>query len=138
MSLERTKPEHAAEHGSHRTRWLAVLGIALLTGGVVLATSTLPKQQAAAPVDTGPALAPYVLEPEVVIQPSAETEEPEPQPHPATGVPQRLVVPKLGIDAPSWVGAVHRASGTVALLLAVFVIAVMAWTFLKGSQFLGQ
>lgn len=111
MSLERTKPEHAAERGSHRTRWLAVLGIALMTGGVVLATSTLPTQQAVAPVDTGPALAPYVLEPEVVIQPSADIEEPEPQPHPATGVPQRLVVPKLGIDAP--VIRAHVTDGTL-------------------------
>lgn len=28
---------------------------------------------------------------------------------------------RLGIRAPSWVGAAHRASGTVALLLSVFV-----------------
>lgn len=100
MSPERTRPEHAAERGDHRPWWLAALGIALATGGVVLATSTLPSQQAAAPVDTGPTLAPYVLEPEVVIEPAAETEKPAPRPHPATGFPNRLVVPKLGIDAP--------------------------------------
>lgn len=97
MSLGRTKPDEHAEHGSHRTRWLAVLGIALLTGGVVLAASTIPRQQVAAPVDTGPTLAPYVLEPAVVIE---QTAEPVPQPHRATGSPQRVVVPKLGIDAP--------------------------------------
>lgn len=77
-----------------------MLGGALVTGGVVLAFSTLPAQQVAAPVDTGPTLAPYVLEPEVRIEPVVETEEPAPQPHPATGFPNRLVVPKLGIDAP--------------------------------------
>jgi len=113
VSRERTKPEHAAEHGSHRTQWLAVLGIALITGGLVLATTTLPSQQAAAPVDTGPALAPYVLEPEVVIKPSPETEEPEPEQksHPATGFPNRLMVPKLGIDAP--VIQAHVSDGTL-------------------------
>ena len=99
MSLERTKPDHVAERGSHPSRWLAVLGIALVTAGVVVAISTLPSQQAPAPTDSGPTLAPYVLEPEVVIKPSAETEEPALQPHPATGVPTRLVVEKLGIDA---------------------------------------
>lgn len=88
-----------------------MLGIALMTGGVVLATTTLPSQQAAAPVDTGPTLAPYVLEPAVVIQPAAETEAPEPQPHPATGFPNRLVVPKLGIDAP--VIRAHVTDGTL-------------------------
>jgi len=88
-----------------------VLGIALTTAGVVLATTTLPSQQAASPVDTGPALAPYVLEPEVVIEPSAETEEPEPRPHAATGTPNRLIVPRLGIDAP--VIRAHVTDGTL-------------------------
>ena len=32
-----------------------------------------------------------------------------------------LIYGKLGIRAPSWVGTVHRASGTLAFLLAVFV-----------------
>lgn len=96
MSSDRTKPELAAEHGSHRTRWLAVLGAALVTGGVVLATN-LPSPQPVAPVDTGPTLAPYVLAPSVVID---EAEEPPPRPDPAWGWPFRVVVPRLGIDAP--------------------------------------
>lgn len=69
----------------------------------MLGSTTLPSQQASAPVDTGPTPAPYVLEPAVRIEPVAETEEPappEPRPHPATGAPTRLVVPTLGIDAP--------------------------------------
>ncbi len=114
MRPERTKPEHAAERGDHRPWWLAALGIALATGGVVLATTTLPSQQSASPVDTRPTLAPYVLEPEVLIEPSPETEEPEPQkprPDPAAGFPNRLVVPKLGIDAP--VVAAHVTDGTL-------------------------
>lgn len=32
----------------------------------------------------------------------------------------------------------RRRNRRLGLFLAVFVIAVMAWTFLKGSQFLGQ
>ncbi|MFT9638145.1 cytochrome oxidase small assembly protein [Alcaligenes phenolicus] len=32
----------------------------------------------------------------------------------------------------------RRRNRRLGLLLAVFVIAVMVWTFLKGSQFLGQ
>lgn len=77
-----------------------MLGIALSTGGVVLAATALRSQDVAAPVDSGPALAPYALAPEVVIRPAVATEEPGPQPHPATGSPTRLVVPRLGIDAP--------------------------------------
>lgn len=73
-----------------------MLGVALVTGGVVLA-STLSSQQVVAPADTGPTMAPYVLAPVVVID---QAEEPEPKPHPATGAPTRLVVPTLGIDAP--------------------------------------
>jgi LPXTG-site transpeptidase (sortase) family protein len=111
VARERTQPEHAAERGDHRPWWLAALGIALATGGVVLATTTLPSQQSADPVDTRPALAPYVLQPEVVLEASAKTGEPEPSPHPATGFPNRLLVPKLGIDAP--VVRAHVTDGTL-------------------------
>lgn len=36
---------------------------------------------------------------------------------------------KLGIKAPSWLGIAHRASGTVALLLSVFVAYHCIWAF---------
>ncbi len=32
----------------------------------------------------------------------------------------------------------RRRNRRTGLLLALFVVAVLAWTFLKGSQFLGQ
>jgi len=43
---------------------------------------------------------------------------------------------KLGISAPSWLGKAHRASGTVALLLAVFVAYHCLWALgLESGKF---
>lgn len=99
MRLARTRPERqVAEHGGHRTRWLAVPGIALATGGVVLAATASPPRPAPEVVVTAPALAPYVLEPEVELRPVAQREPLRADP--AAGVPSRLVVPRLGVDAP--------------------------------------
>ena len=99
----RTKPESPdAEHGGHPTRWLAVLGVALAAGGIVVA-SVLPRLGEEEPRRDSVAtsgLPPYVVEPKVLIDASAE-----PEPHPAAGPPTRLLVPSLGVDAPV-VGAV--------------------------------
>jgi LPXTG-site transpeptidase (sortase) family protein len=94
-----TRPDEQAEHGDHRTRWLAVLGVVL-----ALVTVTLPwsapalvdtSDEGAAPVvDTGPEVAPYVVEPEVVFTAA------DPEPDPAAAAPTRLLVPQLQVDAP--------------------------------------
>lgn len=118
MSQGRTKPDRLAEHGSHRTRWLAVLGVALTTVGVVVAATTLRAPPADVPVAAGPEVAPFVVEPQVQLEPVVETMDaatleakPEPQPHRATAAPKRLVVPKLGVDAP--VIRAHVTDGTL-------------------------
>ncbi len=90
-----------------RASWvLLVLGVALAVAGVLLPWS-LPqlggpadgsdRAQAADPPAVGSSRAPFVVEPEVSIEAAAE---PEPQPAPATGRPTRLLVPRLGVDAP--------------------------------------
>ena len=90
-----------------RASWvLLVLGVALAVAGVLLPWS-LPRlggpadgsdrAAVADPPAVGSSRAPFVVEPEVSIEAAAE---PVPQPAPATGRPTRLVVPKLGVDAP--------------------------------------
>lgn len=45
---------------------------------------------------------------------------------------------KLGIRAPSWVGPAHRASGTIALLLSVFVAYHCLWALgLESGRYRG-
>ena len=52
-------------------------------------------EEGAAPVvATGPEVAPYVVEPEVVFAAA------DPEPDPATAAPTRLLVPQLRVDAP--------------------------------------
>ena len=97
MRVVRTRPSRHAEHGSHRTRWLAVLGVALVAGGIVLTVTAPQLLDEDLDVGTATTLAPYVLEPLVRLEPAAA--EP-PRPHPATAAPTRLIVPSLGVDAP--------------------------------------
>ncbi len=83
-----------------------MLGLILAAAGILLVVSapslvrsfqeesTLSTSR---PVEDGPALPPYVVAPAVSI---AQEAAPEPTRDPATGVPTRLVVPQLGVDAP--------------------------------------
>jgi len=102
-----TRHSKRTEHGDHRTRWLAVLGLVLAASGIllILAVPTLVRSfqqesgadESARPVDAGHELPPYVVAPAVRIEQSTA---PKPVRDPATGVPTRLVVPQLGVDAP--------------------------------------
>jgi LPXTG-site transpeptidase (sortase) family protein len=101
VSTAHTRHSNGTEHGDHRTRWLAVLGLILAAAGLVLvvAAPTLVSSfraspETGAPVDTGPEVPPYVVAPDVVLAAAP------PKPDPATGVPTGLVVPRLGVDAP--------------------------------------
>ncbi len=103
MTTVLTRPDPKVQHGSHRTRWLAVLGLVLSSVGVGLfwlgpelveRTAPPPDPVGAPVIETGPILPAFVVEPEVVLA------EAPPQPHQNTGVPSALVVPKLGINAP--------------------------------------
>lgn len=101
MSTAHTKPDPTTEHGDHRTRWLAVLGLILAASGLMLVAaaptvvrSFRPSPDAGAPVDTGPEVPPYIVAPDVVLAAAP------PKPDPATGAPTGLVVPRLGVNAP--------------------------------------
>ena len=106
MKTAPTRHKTTTEHGDHRTRWLAVLGLILAGCGILLvvAAPTLVRSfqpesapEASRPVETGPQLPPYVVAPAVSI---AQAAAPKPVRDPATGVPTRLVVPQLDVDAP--------------------------------------
>jgi LPXTG-site transpeptidase (sortase) family protein len=91
------RPDEATEHGNHRTRWFAVLGLVLVVVGGTLAwvVPALSRSgDTAQVVDTGPEVAPYLVEPAVVFAAA------DPVPDPATGRPTRLIVPRLHVDAP--------------------------------------
>jgi len=101
-----TRHSKRTEHGDHRTRWLAVLGLILAASGILLvvAAPTLVRslQEESAPitsrpVEAGPQLPPYVVAPAVRLERAAA---PKPTRDPATGAPTRLVVPQLGVNAP--------------------------------------
>lgn len=103
MSTAHTRHSKRTEHGDHRTRWLAVLAFILVGSGLILIASTPLLLRSLEPdtapetrvdVDTGPELPPYVVGPEVVLAAA------RPKPDPAAGVPTRIVVPKLHVDAP--------------------------------------
>lgn len=103
MSTAHTRHSKRTEHGDHRTRWLAVLAFILVASGLLLIVSTPLLLRSLEPVtapeprvdvDTGPELPPYVVGPEVVLAAA------RPKPDPAAGVPTRIVVPKLHVDAP--------------------------------------
>ncbi|MGZ5415770.1 MAG: class F sortase [Nocardioides sp.] len=100
MNTVSTRPDEQAEHGDHRTRWLAVLGVVLALVAVTLPWSAPAlvddwDEEGAGPVvDTGPEVAPYVVEPEVLFTAAA------PEPDPAAAAPTRLLVPQLRVDAP--------------------------------------
>jgi LPXTG-site transpeptidase (sortase) family protein len=102
-----TRHSKHTEHGDHRTRWLAVLGLVLAASGILLvvAAPSLVRSlqqdpgadEVARPVEAGSQLPPYVVAPAVRI---AQAAAPKPTPDPATGVPVRLVVPQLDVNAP--------------------------------------
>ncbi len=83
-----------------------MLGLILAGSGLLLAVSgpalvrsfqEVTTPEASRPVETGPQLPPYVVAPAVSI---AEVETPKPVRDPATGVPTRLIVPQLDVNAP--------------------------------------
>lgn len=82
---------------------LALLGCALVGAGL---PSVVPSlfDTAAAPDEVRATVRTQAPEPArtvpFVVEPAVDIEAAEPEPHPAAGRPTRLVVPKLGIDAP--------------------------------------
>ena len=85
------------EHGDHRTRWFAVLGLVLAVAAVALPWMVPALSRIGDPgqaVDTGPEVAPYLVAPTVVFAAA------DPVRDPATARPTRLVVPRLRVDAP--------------------------------------
>lgn len=103
MSTVPTRHSAATEHGNHRTRWFAVLGLVWVIAtasipwsvpAIVRAWQDEPSSDVVVEVATPP---PYVAEPAVTL---VEAEAPEPRADAATAVPTRLVVPRLRVDAP--------------------------------------
>lgn len=100
MNTVITRPDPTTEHGDHRTRWLAVLGLVLAAVLVTLpvtAPELIPPWRLggqAPVVEVEDELAPYLVEPAVQFAAA------EPKPDPATGTPTRLLVPRLRVDAP--------------------------------------
>jgi LPXTG-site transpeptidase (sortase) family protein len=93
-----TRPDEHVEHGGHRLRWSAVLGTCALA--LVSACS------GSGPVGTDPParadrplLAPFVVEPAVVLH-AVEERRRAPARQPAAGRPSRLIVPTLEVNVP--------------------------------------
>ena len=83
------------------TLTISALGLALaVVGGVAVARSApdAPSARGAAGAEPSP----YVVQPAVRFE-AADSPEPSPAPpsaHPAVGAPQRVIIPRLGVDAP--------------------------------------
>jgi LPXTG-site transpeptidase (sortase) family protein len=100
-----TTPELDAGHDGHRFWWTVVLGTCALLGvGLVLAGLALagdPPPTTPQSSAVGRVAPPYVVEPVVHIDAAAETQAPvRPERSPSAGRPARLLVPRLGVDAP--------------------------------------
>jgi LPXTG-site transpeptidase (sortase) family protein len=99
-----TRPETTTEHGDHRTRWLAVLGLVLAAFALTLpltAPATVRAWQSQQPdptrsVTAQPEVSPYVVAPAVSL---AAAKASPARPDPAAGRPTRLIVPQLDVDA---------------------------------------
>lgn len=81
---------------------VSALGLVLLlVGCVVLGRSTDTPGATVAPQTPQRARSvPWVIEPTVRFETAGRTGVPRrPQPHPARGIPRRIVVPRLGVDA---------------------------------------
>jgi LPXTG-site transpeptidase (sortase) family protein len=98
-----SKPEAPAEHGAHRW-WVAVLGAVLMTAAVAFLWSSftglrdrerVAREGVVAVAVTAP---PYVVEPVTRIRAAGQSQRPDRSPH--AGVPVRIVVPRLHVDAP--------------------------------------
>ncbi len=90
-------------------RWLVALGLApavvalalpLTAGAVADRPEQEPAQAVALPATSAPSQNVTVEATPYVVAPSAEIAAAPPAPRPSPGVPQRLVVPSLHVDAP--------------------------------------
>ena len=72
-----------------------VLGLVLVTSPWSIPALESDREPRPVEVAAGPERAPYLVEPGVVFDAA-----PDPGPDPAAGLPTRLLVPRLGVDAP--------------------------------------
>ncbi len=98
--------KHHPGHASRLPRRLALLGVSVAVGATLAGAAAAPGPSGGGdPVPAPPLLAelaPYVVAPAVSLEPVAPTSGPPkpPSSDPAAGPPVRLVVPRLGVNAP--------------------------------------